>query len=74
MQPCPECKSDNIFQYKKAFELPGAGGELLPKLGRNIFSLAKILPVVCGDCGFVRLFAAQGARDKLEASKAWERV
>lgn len=75
MKPCPECNSDKVYRYKSEIDSQGGyGPELLPKLASGIFSTAKFLPVVCGDCGYVRFFAAQSALDKLETSEHWEQV
>ena len=74
MNPCPECASNNIYQYARHTELAGAGGELLPKLGGSVFSVAKFLPVICLDCGYIRFFAAEEARNKLKTSKSWKKV
>jgi len=72
MKPCPECNSTNLYQYKEAVEAGGAyGPNLLPKLESRWFSSAKFLPVVCADCGFVRLYASKESRDKLKESKHW---
>lgn len=74
MKPCPECKSGNIYQYEDYMEFGGFGGELLPKLSSGMLSLAKFRPVICFDCGHIRFFASQEARNKLENSKSWKRV
>lgn len=75
MKPCPECNSEKVYRYKKDIDSQGGyGPELLPKLSPNIFSTAKFLPVVCGDCGYVRFFASKGALEKLETSEHWEPV
>lgn len=74
MVPCPECKSTNIYQYDKAVELPGAGGELIPKLGKSMFSTAKILPTVCLDCGYIRHYATSDVRKKLKTSRSWKKI
>lgn len=74
MKPCPECKSDNIYQCKESVDTTTIGGGLLPKLSPGIFSSAKVFPVICGDCGYLRYFVAQEALDKLEESKHWEKV
>lgn len=72
MKPCPECKSNNIYQYEKLIDSEGAyGPHLLPKLASGWFSSAKILPVVCAECGYIRLFAAKEARHNLDSSENW---
>ena len=75
MKPCPECQSKNIYRYKKYVDSEGGyGPELLPKLGKGIFSSPKLLPVVCLDCGLIRFYAEKEARYNLETSKHWEAV
>jgi len=74
MAPCPECKSEEVYQYKDYIDTTTIGGELLPKLASSIFSSAKIRPVVCGNCGFLRYFVSNEALDKLKVSKHWIRV
>ena len=74
MIPCPECKSEEVYQYKDYIDTTTIGGELLPKLASNMFSPAKIRPVVCGNCGFLRYFVSTEALDKLKVSKHWSRV
>lgn len=74
MIPCPECKSEEVYQYKDYIDTTTIGGELLPKLSSNIFSSAKVRPVICGNCGFLRYFVSNEALDKLKVSKHWLRV
>ena len=74
MKPCPTCQSDNIYQYKEYFQYSGVGEELLPELGKGRFSVAKICPFVCGDCGHIRLMASSETREKLNVSKHWEKI
>lgn len=74
MAPCPECKSEEVYQYKDYIDTTTIGGELLPKLASGMFSSAKIRPVVCSDCGFLRYFVSNEALDRLKVSKHWIRV
>jgi DNA-binding XRE family transcriptional regulator len=74
MTPCPECKSEEVYQYKDYIDSTMMGGELLPKLSSSIFSSAKIRPVVCSNCGFLRYFVSAEALEKLKTSKHWMRV
>lgn len=74
MQPCPECNSNNIYEYKDDIEFGGFGGELLPKLSTGMFSLAKFRPVICSDCGNIRFFISNEAKSMLVKSKSWKRV
>jgi len=74
MTPCPECKSEDVYQYKDSIDTTTISGELLPKLASNMFSSAKIRPVVCSNCGFLRYFVSSEALDKLKESQHWTRV
>lgn len=74
MSPCPECKSEEVYQYKDYIDTTTIGGELLPKLASNMFSSAKIKPVICSNCGLLRYFVSNEALDKLKVSKHWSRV
>lgn len=75
MSNCPECRSDKIYRYKEEIQSGGAyGPTLLPKLNSKMLSEATMLPVVCGNCGYIRLFASQDALRKLESSKHWVRM
>ncbi len=74
MSPCPECRSDRVFQYKGSIQTTTLSGELVPKLAGRSLTSTKIRPVVCGDCGYLRYFVDQDALDRLERSKHWNRV
>ncbi len=74
MKHCPECKSENIYQCKEYVDTSTIGGGLLPKLSSSIFSSAKILPVICGDCGYLRHYVSKEALEKLEKSKLWVKI
>ena len=75
MKPCPECGSSKVYKYEKLIDAEGGyGPDLLPKLAPGFFSTAKLLPVVCLDCGYIRFYAAKEARYNLEESKHWEPV
>ena len=74
MSPCPECRSDQVFQFDGLVDSTTIGGQLLPGLASSKFYSAKMLAVVCGDCGFVRWFIDEEAREKLKASKHWNLV
>ncbi len=74
MSPCPECRSDEVYQYEDLIDTTTIGGELLPKLATGRFSSAKMRCVVCGDCGFLRYFVDEAARQKMKSSKHWNRV
>jgi len=74
MKPCPTCKSDEIYQYKEYFQYSGSGEELLPKASKGLFSVAKICPFVCIECGHIRLMASSDARQNIVASEHWKPV
>jgi len=71
MKPCQVCGSNEIYQYKEYFMYGLSAGEaLLPGLG--VFSMARIRPSVCTDCGHVTIFTSEEARKKVKASKHWK--
>jgi RNase P subunit RPR2 len=75
MKPCPECGSDRQYRYKKPLSAQGGyGPDMLPRLGANMFSPAKFVPVVCAECGFMRFFATKEALIRLESSEHWTQV
>lgn len=74
LAPCPECRSDHVYRSKSLVDTTTIGGELLPKLDAGGFSSAKVRPVVCGDCGFLRFFVDNKALPKLTSSKHWNRA
>ena len=74
MRPCPVCDSDQIYQYKEYFQYTGVGEALLPKLGNDPLTVAKIRPSVCLGCGYIRLVASEDATKKMKASKHWKAV
>lgn len=74
MTPCPECRSDDVFRCRDLVDSTTIGGELLPKLSSRKFSSARLRPVVCAGCGFVRFFVDGDARSRLASSSRWERV
>lgn len=74
MSPCPECRSDEVYQSKDLVDSTTIGGELLPGLASGRFYSAKMRGVVCGDCGYLRYFVDEQARERLPSSKRWMRV
>ena len=73
MKRCSVCDSNEIYQYKEYFMYGKSGGDgLLPNLGSNFLSFAKIRPSICASCGHVQIFASEEARKKLKASKHWK--
>ena len=75
MKPCPVCGSNELYQYEEYFADPSSpgGATLLPGLGGGL-SAAKLRPVVCQNCGLVRVFVSEEARKKLKDSKHWKPV
>ncbi len=74
MSPCPQCKSDQVFQSKSLVDTTTIGGELLPKLASGAFSSAKMRAVVCGECGLLRYFVDGAALTKMRSSRHWSPV
>lgn len=74
MSPCPQCKSDQVFQSNNLVDTTTIGGELVPKLASGMFSSAKMRAVVCGRCGLLRYFLDEAALDKLRSSAHWKRI
>ncbi len=72
MKRCPECDSNHVYEYDGYIDTNTIGGELLPKLRSGFFASAKVRPVVCSQCGFLRYYAAKEAIEKLSASKHWK--
>ena len=71
---CSSCPSKAIYQYKEDIEYTGAGEELLPKLGNGAFGVAKIRPIICADCGAIRLIASSETIANLENSNHWQKL
>jgi len=74
MKPCPECKSNNVYQCTEFADSTTIGGELLPKLSSSMFSSAKIRPVICAECGYLRYYVSKEALQILEGSNHWVQV
>lgn len=74
MSPCPECRSNEVYQYDGLIDSSTIGGELLPKLSSGRLSSAKMRAVVCGDCGYLRYFVDEKARQNLRSSPRWSHV
>ena len=75
MKSCPECNSPNVRQYARP--VPAAGGygpDLLPELRKSMFSSATFLPVLCLDCGLIRLYASPEARKKASNYPHWKEL
>ena len=71
MKTCPECNSKEVYQYNDEIETTTISGELLPGLGSGMFTSAKVRPVVCAECGNLRLFVSKGAVENMKKSKHW---
>ena len=75
MNPCPQCHSNQVFQYRKEVDAEsGLRLDLLPKLAPHILATAKLRPTVCVECGLIRLYASKDARSRLGSSNHWELI
>jgi transcriptional regulator with XRE-family HTH domain len=74
MNTCPECDSKEIYQYKDAIETTTISGDLLPNLGSGIFTSAKVRPVICANCGNLKLYVSKEAIEKMKTSEHWKEV
>lgn len=74
MKTCPECSSQNIYHYNDVIDTTTISGELLPKLGSGMFTSAKVRPVVCAECGNLRLYVSKDAIEKMKTSKHWRHL
>lgn len=71
MKTCPECQSNHVFRYDGSVDSYLGAGNLLPGLNNIFLGAPKITPVVCGDCGFLRLFVEAKVTKKLDNAKSW---
>lgn len=70
---CPECNSEKVFKFKnKIATNPECLPNMLPKLGSGWTKTAEFVPVICGECGYIRYFADEQSRSKLADSEHWE--
>lgn len=75
MKPCPECNSEKVYAFKGTIGTnPECLPHMLPKLGSGITYRADFVPVVCGNCGYIRYFADEKSRNKLAGSKYWDLI
>ena len=74
MSTCPECDSKELYQYKDAIETTTISGDLLPNLGSGIFTSAKVRPVICANCGNLKLYVSKAAIEKMKTSEHWKEV
>ena len=72
MKNCPDCGSTEQFQSNSTIETTTISGDLLPKLGSGMFASAKVRPVVCGDCGYLRFYVADEALAKMRDADNWK--
>ena len=72
-KPCPNCGSETVFKHHKTIQ-PGGGYSkpLIPDTGW--LTPALVHPVVCGECGLLRLFATEATVSCVKDSKHWERT
>ncbi len=68
---CPNCGGNNQYQTETAAN-GGYGPMLLHGLGGFIFNNPKMRVVVCGGCGYMRMFAGKAAVDQLDSSPRWK--
>jgi len=73
MANCPDCNSKEVYKSKRSVPTSGGyGPNLLP--GFHTFSGTNMIAIVCTDCGLIRHYAGEKARNKIKASKKWERA
>jgi predicted nucleic-acid-binding Zn-ribbon protein len=72
MKSCPECGSNQVYNYLGEVEMQAVGAELLPGLkSGGILSKPKACPVVCAECGYLRFFVAPASLAKLKRAGKW---
>lgn len=71
MKTCPECQSNRVFRYDGSVDSYLGAGNLLPGLNNIFLAAPKITPVVCADCGYLRLFVEAKVTKKLDNAKSW---
>lgn len=74
MKICPECNSKEVYEYDDVIETTTISGELLPHLGSGMLTSAKVRPVVCAECGNLRLYVSKDAIEKMKTSKHWRKL
>ena len=70
---CSGCGGRDLFEGPPFSARGQHGPDLLPGLSR-LFKSAKVVPVVCRDCGLTRFHAEAEARSRLVEAKKWKRV
>ena len=73
VEPCPNCAGSNIYKNARGISGGGYAANYLPGLG-DFWSCAKLYPIICCDCGLVRLFIDEEARAKLDTSAKWKKL
>lgn len=71
LSPCPECRSEAIHRHAGTVDSSSIGGQLLPDLAPGRLSSARMDVVACADCGHVRFFLDEAAREKMRAAATW---
>lgn len=74
MKPCPECKSEKVYKFKKPIPSWGAGGPSLLPSGGILDAGGTFLPVVCAECGYTRYFASKESLSRINSKKTWVEV
>lgn len=74
MKICSVCQSDDIYEHEGDFQFTGIDSELLPGLGKNFLSSAKIRPTICANCGHIQIFASEEVRVRMKDSKKWKKI
>jgi len=49
-------------------------GDLLPNVGSGMFTSAKVRPVICANCGNLKLYVSKAAIEKMKTSEHWKEV
>jgi DNA-directed RNA polymerase subunit RPC12/RpoP len=70
--PCPDCGSRTLYRGPATSSGGGHAPDYLPGLGTSWFRSARLVLVVCRDCGLTRFYAQPEARRKLGASGKWK--
>lgn len=74
LSPCPECRSEDVRRHVDVVDSSTIGGQLFPGLAPGRFSSARLRVVACPDCGNVRFFLDEEARDRLRSAPTWPTV
>jgi transcriptional regulator with XRE-family HTH domain len=74
LSPCPECRSEAVHRHAGTVDTSSIGGQLLPGLAPGRLSSARLDVVACADCGHVRFFLDDPARERMRSADTWPRV